>query len=455
MTAPSQFITYDRSLKWMDLSPLLRDVGGAPLTTVELAYRTVPWLHRAVLLRAQTVSAVQWRLLNEDNEEIDAPDVMARVREWMGVTLYLAELSRCLYGSAYFVLERNRVGRNLTPKHIPSPYVAPEWSADRSEIAGWRVSSTQRSSRVAPDAMLYTWLPNPFSPTEPGPAPASVALQAAGLLAALDEMATRYFRSGAVPITAVLVPPTVPREERERVETWFQRAAAGIRNFAKFLTINKDTEFKTLGNNLKDALAVELVEQQRDNVAAALGVPPSVIDGTAANYATAQSDMVGFYVHTIIPECRAIADDFTRRLFAQFGLRFEFDYNSIDAMQSIQLQQAQALSALTGGVPLLTVDEARAWLGMEPPAQRAVAQPMEPDTEQMKRWRAQALEQVRAGKRAQVGAPFDDELAGASTPGMVRAVFERHWQRRGSDSWLSSAVRELARYNDLAENQIG
>lgn len=485
----SPFIAIERDgngIKNMNLSPLMRGVAETQVTTIEYAYQSVPWLYRGATLIAQAISAVPYTILNsETGEAIEEDERLVSLNDWMVTTLYNAALSRTLYGSAYFLIEQNPFGYNHTPRFIPSPAVTVNWNYTEAEIRNFQLSLTGKSQTVEPKRMMWSWLPNPFSETEPGVAPAYVALQAAGMLAALDQMASRYFRSGAVPITAVKVPTSTSKEDREKLEGWFSRFATGFRNVSKFLAINDKTEFQTIGANVKDTQAFELTSVQRDNVAVALGVPPTVLDGKSANFATANSEMMGFYLHTVIPNCEQISEHFNMRLFSRYGLEFAFEPEKLEIMQSAQLEQAQTLMELTGGKAVITVDEAREWLSLEPmtTAQReetappvpqltapAVpedvedesetpeAEPIEaeepPDDEQMKAWREQALTLFRAGSPVSVGAPFDAELQAASSAKLIRTIFGTHWRKPTNPAptdWRMDAIRELARYNALAQ----
>lgn len=439
--------------KLMDLSALTRGLSDVTLATVEYAYQSVPWLYRACTLRAQAVSSLPWDIVDESDTPLDVVRGFSDHADWLHDLLYLAELGRTLYGAAYFLLERNRVGAMLTPRYVPAPLVTPDVD-ETGRIRSFRVALLGGGAERAPDTVAWTWAANPFSERSPGIAPASVALQSAGILLAISQMVTRYFATGAVPITAVLVPPTASRADRERVEGWLTRVASGVRNAMKFLAISKDTEFKQIGSSLRDAVVADLTPQQRDDVAVALGVPPTVIDATSANYATASTEMLGFYLTTVLPEADAIAAHLTRRMFARSGARLVYHRERVEVLQTAQLDQARVVQSLTGGQAIMTVDEARSWIDLPPLTPEPEPEP-EPEIESvrtMRAWRALALEQVRAGSPVSVGAPFDHELRSASSTGMVRRIFDAHWPR---DDWRSQALMELRRLNDHLEHSAG
>lgn len=445
------------------------------LTTVGNAYKTVPWLYRAVNLRANSISRLPYGLYapSGDNDLSDTPKY-ATVRTWIRRALFNIELAKCLYGASYHLIEANRFGLNLTPRYIPTPNVSV--TADYVKgVMGFILALTTGDAQIPPERMVWIWEPNAESEIEPGPAPAQVALKAAGALYAIDDMQARYFSGGAVPVTIALTPPTVQPEEREKLESWFNKALTGWRNawrlrtVAAFNTGMKAADmFAQVGANPKDTAAPELTQAQRDNIAVALGVPPSVIDGRSSDEANSRAEKMAFLTDTIIPEAEIIREELNRQLFARVGVELWFNYDELEIMQTAELQNAAALQALVGK-PILSVNEAResleyaevpggSWEEQEAQRQEEAqaqrdafmaranqppADDAEPSAAKMAEWRKLAL----AAPGQAVGAPFDNELVSCHTKSEIRAVFESHWPQPETAS-LADAVRELKRYND-------
>lgn len=476
------------ALKMMNLSPLMAGVD-APFTTVEYCYRFVPWFRRAVSLRANAVANMPYKITNEAGDDVTDIPEMASFVSWFRSFRYMNELGMTLYGAGYHILEANRFNLNLTPRYVPTPAVNPQYDGFGPNVVAFGVSFMDIMRPVPAKNMVWTWEPNPFSEREPGPPLSQNALAASGMLAALDAMATNYFRNGGVPITAVKVPPTTPKGDRKELENWFSRVAVGFRNAWKFITVNQSTEFEQVGANIREMMAPELTSAKRDDVAVAFEVPPTVIDGTSANHATANSEMLGFYLHTAIPRAEYHAECYNARLFARFGLRLEMQPRRLNMLQLAQLMEAQTLKELTGK-PIMTRDEAREWLELDPwnetdgpegdVAEPGAAAPesddMKPDAdpnapgraveitdddvapEQAKSWLRASLANLRAGKSAAVGTPWDGELLFARTGRAVRSVYENHWPRRrgGGDEMaaaISRAADVLEVFNNLAMRQ--
>ncbi len=481
----TQFITavrdpFTSEIKMMNLSPLTRGLDQS-LTTIYLAYRYVPWFRRACKLRANAIGRFPLVLENERGDDLSEKPEYQPVIQWTRSLLYRVEMNLVKHGAAYHLLESNRFGLNVTPRFIPTALVQPliDWSG--AGLTGFHIGLIGSAGDFPLNRVVYVWEPNDESEVWPGPSDGEAALKASGVLYAIDEMVNRYMGSGGVPVTAVRVPATTPKEEREKVENFLSKLAGGFRNAFKFLTVDKNTEFETIGSEMKDIMSVELTATQRDNVAVAIGVPPTVIDGKSANYATAESEMTGFFMNTIIPEAEMLEPTLNVQLYQRLGVTLRFKPDELEVMQAIQLEQSKGVIELVGK-PILSVDEGRAiieydplpgglgeWKKPEPPpapptlpgqvpagsaaSAGSLPEPQPEPAAQMRSWLSQSLALVKAGSPASAGTPFDDELIAASSGNAVRRIYEAHWPRAKSappDDLFSRAVNALEHYNALA-----
>jgi HK97 family phage portal protein len=469
--------------------------------SVAMAYRRVPWYRRAADLRANAVGDMPRTLLvggkdilaevetaetTDGAEQADQPkpakatlpdpaaDQLQKFLKQQRRIYHLAELSLFKYGCAYFLPESNRYGFNTRLRHVPSPCVRPIVDS-MAGVVGFTVTTNTGARDFDLKEIIHIWLPNDESETEPGAAPGLAALESAGLLHYLDRFASMYFKGGAVPVTAVIVPANTQQKEVERVENFFNRMAAGIRNAFKYVAMRAGSDVKQLGANIKDTRAPEMTTEQRDNVAVAAGVPPTVIDGKAANYATANSEWFGFFLTTIIPQCTLIDEVLNDQYFARLDAEVVSQPEKLEIMQAAQLEQAAAVMELTGGKAILTVDEGRELIGRKPnpelnqpepapvivgpdgqpvppkpgqPAQQP-AQPVDTSVDEddededdeerrMKAWREAALANVGSA----VGCPFDAQLLNCHSKREVRGVFKQHWPKPAKAT-ADDVVREL------------
>jgi HK97 family phage portal protein len=277
------------------------------------------------------------------------------------------------------LIETNRVGKNATPRYIPARSVKIITDPERG-IVGYQITWSNGVKQYPPDQIVYFVLENDDSEIEPDIPPAVVALEAAGLLYASNAAPARFYAGGFVPVSLVTVPLTTQKSDVEKIESFFKRMATGIKKMFSVLGVYEGVDVKQVGHTLKDSITPEITESARMDVAVALGIPPTVLDSTSANYATATSEMIGFYVNTVFPECSLIESFMNAQFFSQYGLRFVFDFELHEIMQSIQLAQASSVVTLTGEPPL-TIDEGRAMLGYEETEETEMTPEQEPEDE--------------------------------------------------------------------------
>jgi len=481
--------------KNMNIAPLTAGVDQT-LTTIELAYRYVPWFRTACKLRASAMMGFPLELANEAGDDVSEDPEYQPVMLWTRKLLYRVEMNKVKYGAAYHLLESNRFGLNTTPRFIPSPVVQPLVDYDHFGLTGFNVAYYGYSGQYKLNQMLWIWEPNDESEIWPGPSDGAAALKASGLLYAIEEMVNRYMGSGGVPITAVRTPATTAPEERVKLENWFTRFAGGFRNAFKFLVVDTKTEFEVIGSQMKDMESVPLTASERDNVAVALRVPPTVIDGKSANYATADSEMTGFYLNTVIPESEMFEPELNTQLYQRLGLTLKFKPDELRVMKGIKKLEAAAVFALTGGKPMLSVNEARAMVDFDPvllpngepdpqydeltpPPPKVVSafgQPAasggspgnlpqltsgasggsagSPDAKGLLALMKQSLAQFKAGEPATVDVWFDHELQAASSGNMIRSIYGNHLPHAGGLSLQERAIVALEKYNALAAGSV-
>jgi hypothetical protein len=199
-----------------------------------------------------------------------------------------------------------------------------------------------------PKDIIYFWMLDPT--VEIGPAqtfPAGVASHACGVLYNVDEFAQAFFSRGAIKSMILTVQGNPPSGEREKLETWWNRTVAGIRNAWGAKVINADNvKPVVIGEGMKELENVTLTQEKKEDVATAFDIPFSILFSNAANYATAVQDKRSWYDDSIVPECEMIAEAMNEQIFAPLKLHFEFLPETLDIMQEDESQRAAALAQL-------------------------------------------------------------------------------------------------------------
>lgn len=402
----TQAYLYDgrRAVPVNRLEQWLLGLESSTETTEDEAYQAVAWVYRGVHLRADAVAAMPYTLWRGQTDVSDDP-LLAAFRRLLHNLLWLNEACLCLYGATYWLIESNRYGRNPTPRWVVPATIRPVTDPQQG-LTGFERLVSGQTIPLTLDQVVYWWVPSLTTESGPGTAPARVALAAAGVLRNMDRMVEAFFQRGAVNITLLAVEGNPPQSEIDKLERWWKRLVSGLKRAYESVAIRASVKPVVIGSSLKDASADELTQRKREDVAVALGVPPSLLFQEAA-YATARhEDRLTFLSQTVIPECELQAgplNDFLTRL----GLRYEFQPERLEVMQTAQLSQAQAVAQLVGK-PILTRDEGRELLGYgpwpdtepeQPPQLRPPAQPA-PDEEDDQEEDATAdTEAVRADLR--------------------------------------------------------
>jgi len=338
-----------------------QDDGGGALLTVEQAYRFVPWERRAVNLIANAVSHVPFALWSGEKDVAESNPLALRLPRLINLTARSVEKIGC----AYWLLEANKVGRNVMPRFVPAKSVKPVIDKEKG-ITGFDIGFSTGGKSFPLDQVVYFHLPNDDSETEADTPPSKTAVEAASLLWAANRVASKFYAGGMVQTSLVIVPSVTSDDELKRIEGFFKRMATGLRNVFRVIAVRSGVDVKTIGQTIRDARMPELVLEARDDVAVAHDIPPTVLDGKAANFATAQSEWYGFYIAKVIPMAEWIENVVNEQFLIRIGLRLEFQSSRLEIMQAAQLEQAQATQALYNPLPgdgIIDRDEARDLVG--------------------------------------------------------------------------------------------
>lgn len=350
------------------MADLVRD-ETAPLTAVQ-AYSCVPYLYRAVDLRAKAVAGMPFCLtrLSDGADLGDTPDgrrVLAQIR----TRLYQTEADLCLHGEAFWLKQVSRAGAPLAPRRVLPRSMLPRYDAVQG-IVGYERSTAAGTHCYAPDEVIAFGQPSVVGELGAGTPPAQVALAAAAVLYQLDRFSEGFFRRGAIRATLLTVEGNPSRADLERLEIWWRRLVTGMRRAWESVAIRSSVRPVVIGEGLEALANQQLTAQLRQDVGAALGVPETLLTANAANYATSLADRLNFYDMTIVPQTLLIAESLNTQWLASWGMQFAFMPQQLELYQAAEVQKAQQIAALVGE-PVLTVNEGRALLGYAPLEQAA------------------------------------------------------------------------------------
>lgn len=325
--------------------------ADAEQLTVKRAYNAVGHMRRAVALRSNAIAEMprHW-YSTSDGSEIQEDDL-----PWAGDfsdMLWRLESSLCVAGAAY--LYRVLAGQKLTSlRWFASSTITLKANSETGALLFERTIDSRKDVYTA-DQVAYVWQPDPFVEIGPGIAPAATALINAGVIQSIAQYSSAFFERGAISPTILTFSGNPPKDERDRLKTWWKRVVTGMRNaFTTEVLIGGGIEVKTLGAPTKDLAMPELSKQHKEDLATAMGIPYSMLFSDAANYATAQQDVKSFYDATALPQANIIQTALNDQLFAPLGVELYFAPEELPVYQDDESDRATSLSALVAaGMPL-------------------------------------------------------------------------------------------------------
>jgi HK97 family phage portal protein len=353
------------------------------------AYSLVPMLYRSVNLRCDAVSTVPYRLFRNENEV-----------EWpwnqnLANLMKDTERSLLLTGAAYWLkLYRGRV---LTGFQFLNPLsMSVHFDASKAEpgnpLAGVTFQQSIQGKSFGPwtaQEIVYFREPSLTDEVGPGLAPARVALQSAQLSHYLERFTSAFFEGGAQPITVLNLPETMDEAEFRRFQgEWTSRFQGVINAFRTAFVRAPDLKVTTITPPINTLLLPELQERTITAVSMTLGVPRTMLEASAANFATADSDRQSFWRETIIPRLSLYEQVINNQLLYALNYEMQFNPEALDVMQADEanragslLQLVQAGVPLRGAMKILGYDQIEEALGPEPeptPPTSPDAAPTEP-----------------------------------------------------------------------------
>jgi len=301
------------------------------------AYAAVPLVYRAIMLRCNSLSSTPAVFYNGETEiewGFDTP--------WNQL-IWKTEASLLLTGAAYWLKSSSASGVLVKNVYWLNPY---SMSVDYNDSTGeftfiQRISG--RTNTYSADDIVYFREFDPTQDVEPGIAPAGVALEDSREMHYMTRFAARFFEGGAMPVT-ILGMEQVSDSELKRVEGVFQRLMGGIKNAFKIIGVRANAiDIKPITPPLKDLTMPELYDQSKKNIANAFGVPVTMLEDPSANRATAAIHHYSFWSETIRPRGDLYENVINQQLLGLGGLRFEFDFDSLDVFQEDEAQRSASL----------------------------------------------------------------------------------------------------------------
>ena len=319
--------------------------NGANRSAVELA-SLVGWLYRCVNLRANSLASVPWEIqaissgnaiIDSESEEWDALPWASAIPE----LLWLTEASLSLVGVAYWHRLRN-VGRRPVGLRWFAPNTISEvWDA-REGLVSYRRSANSDIRIIPAQDIIRTALPNAMHETQWGTPPAQAAMIDAGVIYNANVFAEAFFDRGAIKAMLLTVDGNPPKQEMERLESWWRRFFSGAKDAYQTAAVRAGVTPVIVGEGLESLSNAQLTMERREGISTAMGVPHSMVLSNAANFAVSESDRLNFYDTTIVPQAKLVQRQVNRQLFEPLGFRLVFKWQELAVYQQSEADRATA-----------------------------------------------------------------------------------------------------------------
>lgn len=355
------FIDND-SEHWRSLTPQKN-------TDVYYLYSTVPYLYRAVDIRAKTIASIPYKVLNTRDIDVTDNIIYKPIIDNVHKLLYRTEASLCLYGRSYWtkdVENKIPVPYWLLPTVVIPRYISGKGLVYYDYYAGIDSEYSSKHIQFLPNELVKFEYPSLSSEGYYGISPSYVASNSASTLLGIDRFANQYFDRGAIKATVLGVEGNPTQKQKDELKNWFDSMVSGIQKAWSTAVLSNRVNPVVIGSGIDELKDNDITERREKHICAALGIPHSLVSADAANYSTSLSDRLNFFTHTVIPETTFIFETINEQLLQSFGLTIDIDYKALEVYQERDLNKASELSKLVKREPILTVNEAREQLDMPP-----------------------------------------------------------------------------------------
>jgi len=415
---------------------------GDKIKTTQASYKLVPLVYRSIRLRCDAISSVPVRVYNQSDTLVDWPFVVSPSR-----FLRLTEASKLLYGAGFWLKLPNPYRPKtldfINPFTMNQPKLLSDGTLQFSQTINGQIVAVWKEEDIVYVKDFF----NPEDDIGPGVSAAGVALADSGLLHYMSRFSSKFFESGAMPLTIVAIDGTIDEPERKRVENFFKRNMTGMANAWRVLAMRMRGTMKpeVITPKISDMAMDNNFTIAAKNIEYAFGIPEGMLR-SESNRASAEEHRKSFWQDTVRPSGQGTEDILNEQLFQPMGLRAELAFEDLDIFQADEAARAGSLKSLVdAGVPLLMAmeqlgydldDDQIAELSKKPaPAPVSVpSDNSQSDAEQdLAKWERMAISRVRAGKTIrdftsdcipdELHAGISEALQDAKTEADVKRIF--------------------------------
>jgi HK97 family phage portal protein len=330
-------------------------------------------------LRARMLASLPlkfYRKGREGREEVTGGPLVELVQRvnpfWtMGRLLRMTELSLCLWGEAFWFMERGKSGQ-LTPREIwwgrpDRVRVVPD---AQKYVKGfvYRPANGEKDIVFSPDEVVWILYDNPIDEFE-GLAPLAAARLAADTRSAALKSNRNLFRQG-MQMGGLLMPRQgveFSAEQAKELEAKLDQRFRGVDKAHRWGVFRTEVQLGQAGVTPKDAEFLGLLNVTLEDACRAYNMPLDLMGGRRT-YENVRVSLVMLWDLCLLPEGRFIAEELVEKLLPMFpgeADEVEFDASNVALLQE---DASEKWGREKGQIEVgaLTINEWRAGRGMEP-----------------------------------------------------------------------------------------
>ncbi len=361
-----------RDLQWAYYNP------PSDFRTLMSTYLSNAWVYSAVYLIASTASSVPFALYTRKTKQAAAQDhflqdVFIQPNEYMTFTDLLESTFICLelVGNAFWEVVYNEYGmiRKIFFLNPANMRILPD---EQTFVRGYEYVLGNKIIRYEPGEIVHFKYANPMNEYW-----GMGSIQSIWDQIVLDTYAkdynARFFLNDATPSGVISTPRPLTDVAFNNLQSRWDRRHEGYKKAFKMAVLDDGMKFDPVATSPRDASFIEMRKIVRDALYVGTGVPP-VLAGVpdVANYSTARVAQSIFYDSTIAPKLRKVGDTIDMQIVKPQDsyLMGAFD-TSVAPINIIKLSANSRIVERLVKAKLVTMDEARALLGLPPLRQAA------------------------------------------------------------------------------------
>lgn len=263
-----------------------------------------------------------------------------------------------LNGNHFAAIRYDGAGRVIGFEPIPSPALVDVARLSSGRL-GYRFSWPDRPIEYLDQANVLHIAGPGFNGIRSPSRLALYARSAVALGLSMQESAGVTHENGAVPSGMVTLPAAVTREDKKKIEAYYDDKIAGRRNRGRLLFVDKDTSFTSMQMTPEDLNLIAARRFQVEDICRFYGVPPHLVGESAAATSWGsgiEQQTLGFLRYTLNPELTRIEAEFDAKLFPNSSTYVRFDR---DAMAAMDAKTAAEVASLRIGSGQSTINEER------------------------------------------------------------------------------------------------